>query len=360
MEKENQNDKIYILLIKCLKGEASEEENIRAAEWINAGESNRKYYNSLRDSWIACSLDNPADDSILNGIWEKIKKESIDLPGKITIVKRMSVYARYAALAILVMVIGGLLFYFISPGQTSFRELAYTVEVPMGARAKITLSDGTVVNLNAGSKLTYTSMYNYNQRSVILTGEAFFDVAANRRIPFIVTASSLSIKALGTSFNVKAYPQDDKVETTLLEGSVRIEQHDRLKSEHILKPNEKLTFLKTNQSIRISELVDESARVQKRVENLKIEKTESVESVTSWKENKLIFENEPLSEMVSKMRRWYGVSIYLQSIDSVDARYSGKFIYNETVYQVLDILSRTTPIHYEIQDHKIYITSKNH
>ncbi|HEX3007303.1 MAG TPA: DUF4974 domain-containing protein, partial [Bacteroidales bacterium] len=90
-----------------------------------------------------------------------------------------------------------------------------------------------------------------------------------------------------------------------------------------------------------------------------IAQTETIESITSWKDNKLIFENEPLAEMAAKMRRWYGIDIYLNSVDSLNARYSGKFIYNETVYQVLDILSRTTPIKYETRDHKIYIYNKN-
>jgi ferric-dicitrate binding protein FerR (iron transport regulator) len=361
MEKEEIHNEIYILLTKCLTGEASEEENRVATEWIHASNSNRKLYNSLRDAWIASALEKDVDASAINNIWEKVRNSNNNFKETSKTTSRtLKLILKYAAIALLFMSIGGILHYFASEKPANTSALSYTVEAPLGARAKVTLPDGSLVNLNAGSKLTYKSNYNLTDRVVNLEGEAFFHVAKEKTKPFKVVTSSMVVHALGTSFNVKAYPLDDKVETTLVEGSVKVESQTAKSREHILKPNEKITFSKTYKSVEISEVgAANKPIVEKRESKHPVAQTETIESITSWKDNKLIFENEPLAEMAAKMRRWYGIDIYLNSVDSLNARYSGKFIYNETVYQVLDILSRTTPIKYETRNHKIYIYNKN-
>lgn len=361
MEKEDLNEGIYSLLIKCLSGEATSEENIRATQWIEASSANRQIYNSLRDSWVAASMGKSVDAEMIEAIWQKISNHGNLKEDSVLKTKVISVVWRYAALALIFMTLGGIIQYFISSGSGKHTIMSYTVEAPIGARAKLTLPDGTLVNLNAGSKLIYQSDYNFKDRVVTLSGEAFFKVAKDKTRPFRVLTSSMVVHALGTSFNIKAYPTEDRVETTLVEGSVKVEPADNKQNELILKPNEKFTFSKTSKSVKVLEVRGEanSAQVEKRVAKPAILKTESIESITSWKDNKLIFENEPLAEMVAKMRRWYGIDIYLNSVDSLNAKYSGKFIYNETIYQVLDILSRTTPIKYETRNHKIYIYNKN-
>lgn len=365
MKNEAQISGIDLLLIRCISGEASEQEQADAFEWINSGDENRKYYGNLRDAWLASALDTPIDSITLQNVWRKVKSRSTDGYKEVITNDRIGSsfqlrsLMRYAAIAVLFMAIGALTFFILTPKSVSPQSLTYAVEAPMGAKAKVTLPDGTVVNLNAGSKLTYTSLYNVKDRVVALSGEAFFKVAKVKSKPFKVTTSQVLVQALGTSFNVKAYPQDDIIETTLIEGVVKVESKDSHKSEFVLKPNEKHTFKKSNNSVEVSEVRGENEKIQEEKKTIQkeLQKLESIESITSWKDNKLIFENESLSEMVAKMQRWYGVEVHLSSVDSSGARYSGKFIYNETIYQVLDVLSRTTPIHYETKDHKIYIYS---
>lgn len=365
MKNEAQISGIDLLLIKCISGEANEQEQADALEWINSDEENQKYYGNLRDAWLASALETPIDSITLQNLWKKVKSRSRDSYTEaynhksISSSYQLRSLMRYAAIAIVFMAIGALVYFIVSPQSAAPQSLTYAVEAPMGAKAKVTLPDGTVVNLNAGSKLTYTSLYNLKDRVVTLSGEAFFKVAKVKSKPFKVTTSQVLVQALGTSFNVKAYPQDDIIETTLIEGVVRIESKDLRKSEFVLKPNEKHTFKKSSNSVEVSEVRGENEKIQEEKKTLRreLQKLESIESITSWKDNKLIFENESLSEMVAKMQRWYGVEVHLSSVDSSGARYSGKFIYNETIYQVLDVLSRTTPIHYETKDHKIYIYS---
>jgi ferric-dicitrate binding protein FerR (iron transport regulator) len=361
MEKEDLNEGIYSLLIRCLSGEASGEENVRATQWIEASSANRQLYNSLRDSWVAASMGKSVDAETIEAIWQKISNHGDWKEDSVQKTKIIGLILRYAAMALIFMSLGGIIHYFISSGSGKPAVMSYTVEAPIGARAKLTLPDGTLVNLNAGSKLVYQSDYNFNDRVVTLSGEAFFNVAKDKTRPFRVLTSSMVVHALGTSFNVKAYPTEDRVETTLVEGSVKVEPADSKQNEHILKPNEKFTFSKTNKNVEVLEVRGETntAQVEKKIAKPSLLKTESIESITSWKDNKLIFENEPLAGMVAKMRRWYGMDIYLNSVDSLNAKYSGKFIYNETIYQVLDILSRTTPIKYETRNHQIYIYNKN-
>lgn len=364
MKKEVQNTENDIRLINCLTGDASVEEQKQAFDWINESEENQQYYRQIRDAWIALSLDHPTDNKRMEEVWRKIqKRSSLKIPDMKMVKKsntyRFSQILNYAALALLLMGLGALLFYMVGSGKPVTKLMTYAVEAPLGAKAKVTLPDGTLVNLNAGSKLTYTSEYNERERNVLLSGEAFFKVAKDKSKPFTVIASGLKVKALGTSFNVKAYPQDDIIETTLVEGSVKIESKNRANEPKVLMPKEKLTFHKAKNEMEIAQLRSETEKpvVEKKTEAREEQKLKTLESITSWKENRLIFDNENLNEMVVKMQRWYGVQIQLKASDLTNAHFSGKFIYNETIYQVLDILSRTTPIHYQTKDHVIYIYS---
>ncbi|MCK5538882.1 MAG: FecR domain-containing protein, partial [Bacteroidales bacterium] len=118
--------------------------------------------------------------------------------------------------------------------------------IPYGSRSKITLADNTVVHLNAGSKLIYPSVFKNNKREVVLFGEAFFEVTKNKEKPFIVKTTSLSIEVLGTKFNVSSYFEDNIIQTVLVEGEVSVKRNDApfYEKSIILKPDQMLTFNK--------------------------------------------------------------------------------------------------------------------
>ncbi|HEY8733841.1 MAG TPA: FecR family protein, partial [Puia sp.] len=154
----------------------------------------------------------------------------------------------YAAAIACIVILGGLSFHYFHPQNTKIENIATKgneIISRSGARTKLLLPDGSQVWLNSGSRLNYSNVYNETLREVDLEGEAYFDVAKVAGRPFIVHASSLNIKAVGTVFVVKSYPQDETIEATLLRGIIEVSRKDFPDGPKIiLKPNEKLIFSK--------------------------------------------------------------------------------------------------------------------
>ena len=172
----------------------------------------------------------------------------------------------------------------------------------------------------------------------------------------------IDIKAYGTEFNVKSYPSDLFVETTLINGKVTIEQTTTKKTLVILKPNQKSIYYKENigpnlikllkldkQKISKDSIIEINAN-----ENMLLAQT-NTEIVTAWKEQKLYFTSETFDEIATKLERWYGVKIHLQSDDLMNERFTGKFTHNEPLVQVLEAIKITTPITYSINLNDVYI-----
>lgn len=161
------------------------------------------------------------------------------------------------------------------------------IRTPYGGQYQLTLDDGTQVWLNAGSELIYTSDFGKKERTVSIRGEMYFDVAENKEIPFYVKSEYQKIKVLGTAFNVKAYPEDRSVTTTLERGSLQINSN---KQTHLLKPNQQL-------------IVD-----------TKTQKSEmrpvEVNDVISWKEGVFNLQGLSLEECMMLISRWYNIEVY--------------------------------------------------
>jgi len=182
-----------------------------------------------------------------------------------------------------VFVVSALLFNY----QPAKEQKDFVVVVKQGNRATVTLPDQSKVWMNSNSKLVYNVGEN-NTREVKLTGEAFFKVFKDKNRPFIVSANNIQVEVLGTSFNVKARLGSDIVETSLIEGSVKLTGND-LSQDYILKPNEKAIYTNSLKSI-------------------KIESTDN-EVETAWKDNKLQFKSERFSDVIKRLEEWYGVKI---------------------------------------------------
>jgi ferric-dicitrate binding protein FerR (iron transport regulator) len=170
---------------------------------------------------------------------------------------------------------------------------------------------------------------------------------------------------LGTSFNIKSYEDEGQVEATLIEGSLRIIPSSALKTKFksvTLKPNEKATYKKEESILSVKELdvvhPEERQRRKKRLPEMKGLEISQIESIISWKDNELIFWNETFEDISVKMERWYGISIVIEDEKLKSYRYSGKFIYNETINQVMDILALTTPIGYSLDKNVLTIYEK--
>ena len=211
------------------------------------------------------------------------------------------------------------------------------VSTGMGDRIRMVLPDSTVVWLNAGSKLNYNEKFGITNRNTTLSGEAYFDVRKNS-IPFIIQANGVQIKVLGTAFNVKSYPNEKTTETSLLRGKVEITINKRPGEIFLLKPNEKLTVA--------NDLEPKEALPQSKTEPMVVlsgltHANDNSILETSWKDNKLIFQDESFAELAVKMERWYGVKIVFTSEKIAKERLSGTFT-RESVTEALEILQMTT------------------
>jgi ferric-dicitrate binding protein FerR (iron transport regulator) len=237
------------------------------------------------------------------------------------------------------------------------------MEVPYGSKSRIVLPDGSVVNLNSGSNLKYSSSdFNSVSRSVLLTGEGFFSITKDSTRPFYVITPGIKVKVLGTTFNIKAYPDENIEEATLVSGKVEIyASSDKTEKGKVivLKQNQSAVFVKSENNFHTKDSTDifrlGTAEVKLRKVNLP--SSSRTEQTISWKENKLIFDNEYFSSLVVKIERWYDVKIVVNYPELNSARVTGKFD-KETLEQVLNALITVTPFNYNIKQNLITI-SKN-
>jgi ferric-dicitrate binding protein FerR (iron transport regulator) len=226
-----------------------------------------------------------------------------------------------------------------------------------GSRTHLTLPDGTIVWLNAGSRITYEKNFDANLRAVTLTGEAFFDVAPNASKPFVIHTAHIDIRVLGTSFNVKSYPSDKTTEATLIRGSIEVSIRNRTSDRIVLKPNEKLIVNNEDSAL----LAKESAVHRRKIDESLVviskptyEHNSGAIIETSWIDNKLIFQDEAFSDLARKMERWYGITIRFDGTGKEDLRFTGTFE-KETIQQALDALKLTGNFNYSIDGTQITI-----
>jgi transmembrane sensor len=212
----------------------------------------------------------------------------------------------------------------------SYNEVFSSVD----AITKVTLPDGSIAWLNHSSSLKYPAIFQGDTRRIELTGEGYFEVAHNPKVPFIVNVGEFQIKARGTIFNVMAYPDEDKIETSLINGQVELQLNEKdgqLIPLLKMNPTDLVIFHKSNNEINTRKISDDR--------------------YFSWKEGKLIFNKEPMDEVVKKLSRWFNVDIQLKDSKLGDLTYTATFI-NETLPQVMELLSLVTPINYSISNRK--------
>ena len=250
------------------------------------------------------------------------------------------------------------------------KEQQLQVIVPSGEKSQLILPDGTEVWLNAESTLIYPADFSRHERKVALEGEAYFDVKKVNNSQFIVYTQDFQVKVLGTKFNIKSYPNDPTMETTVVEGMVKVESGKSKTTSSfspiILKPTERLIFRKDTRSVLKSTDADkESEYVQGESQSVSSKEIlinhVNTSNITSWKDHLLVFDNETFEEIALKLSRWYKVEIILHDEELKSQRYTGKFVHNESLAQVLEAIRLTTPIKYQVSTNKveIYVIHEN-
>jgi len=358
------------LISGYLKGELSPDETKELVNWLKSDSRNKRYFDEYCEIWITvkANSENPGYN-LEKGYGKFLQKISTgrELTGGIGRTGIIQAIYRYAAVFIVAAISSGLIFYHI--GRHRVIQTAQNrseLVVPLGSRAQFTLSDGTSVTLNAGSRLIYDSRYGIADRTVQLEGEGYFKVAKDSKRPFTVKTSHLDVLALGTAFNVKAYSDDKTIETTLVEGSVKITETAYKKGYKvmILKPNQKLTFYKeypakTEEAAGIEEKTKKNTKplqVQPSIETHRLlTENVNVEPVISWKENRWIFEKESLEQIAVELERKFDVQIHIESERLKTFRFTGTIL-AEPIEQVLEVMSISAPINYKIKGKVVNIS----
>lgn len=343
------SERIWILLARKKAGEASPEE---LAE-LESLQGNTAYSNEVMDKIWDSPMHSFPEMKINPGHWDRLEHRIHQAP-----VKRLSLKIAWAAAACVLSIgISWLVFIYRSDLKTEKPLTASlnTVTTKPSSKVKQELPDGTQVWLNGNSQLTYSTVdFGKAKREVVLTGEAFFDVVKNEKVPFIIHAINVNITVKGTAFNVKAYPKQKNVETSLIRGLIEITTKQDPERRIILKPNEKIIIPeveneKTNSDANSSQSLYSIARLQK-------DKNQAI-AETVWMQSRLEFDNESFESIAPKMDSWFSVSIHFRDSAIASRRFSAA-IEKESLQQTLEALKLSYPFNYQIKGSEIWISKK--
>jgi len=315
--------------------------------WINESDENKSLYEKIEYHWHSTNHRKTTifkHDEVKNEIWKKFNRDS-DILHKFKKPYQVNRYLKYAAV-ILLIVCSGLIVYFQTMNEVKIQigNQLITKYNTAGRKSEIHLKDGTVINLNAESELSYYEVFSDTARVVWLDGEAFFDVAKDSTRPFYVISQDIVVQALGTSFNVSGYPEQDQLQISLTTGKVAISERKgewlgQLVPQITLLPGQEVYYKKdTRRFSSISEFEAEKAQ--------------------GWKEGVLYFHKANLKDIQIKLERWYDVDIQLIVPPENELNYTGQFK-KQNLENVLTSIGFVNNFSFEINDNNVLLKFKN-
>lgn len=329
------------IIIKFLNNSCTDAELNEVIQWANDKALNEESKKWAFEDWNSYHLEeNFGDDEKFSILFDKIQhKIEIDYQKQKISKHKSSKFYFFTtwltrAAAILLIPVLALLFYTISPKKSFLTHFSnFTIDsleitAPIGSRTMVQLSDGSKVYLNYGSKLKYPQNFTGDTRAVILSGEGYFDVSHNPEKPFIVNTKNLKIKALGTIFNVQAYPEEVSISTTLIDGKVAVEQKDANgyhKTIGTMVPGQHLTY-----NVNTDVVLCMKGKIDKYI---------------AWKDGKIVFEDTPLTQVTDRLNKMFNVDIEVSN-DVKDYIYTVTLV-DEPLFQILDLMALATPITYK-------------
>jgi ferric-dicitrate binding protein FerR (iron transport regulator) len=222
-----------------------------------------------------------------------------------------------------------------------------------GSKTKVALPDGTLVWLNANSQLTYENKtFGMEERTVTLTGEAFFDVTKNEKLPFIIHTRDMTIRVLGTAFTVRAYPKDRTAETALIRGLVEITTRRDPERKIVLKPNEKIVVPVEPPPNETNPALAQTHPPVSPYNIVRLGKDSVNETV--WIRNKLEFDNLSMEELAPKLERWFNIHIHFGD-ERIRRRHFSGVIEKETLTQTLEAMRLSGHFVYEIKGNELWL-----
>lgn len=353
------------LLDKYFKKQITNSEQHLLENWIADSEEHALLFKEI-DANIKAGFPFPGnfnEDTFQT--WSELK-EDYKIPRYFSMPLK-KLYRLAAAIMIPLLLMGGLGGFFITKSyiKNDTNNALTTIYSPGGQKTKVILPDKSIVWLNARTTLKYASAFNEKQRNVYIDGEAFFDVTHDKNRPFIVQTSTINIKVYGTTFNVKAYKEDNITEATLVKGKISIEGlsvSGEDGNEIIIHPNETFSYVKDKAAFEKAKLPESTTQdkiVSKRVEPIiQIAQKVDVALIVAWKDGKLCFKDENFATLAYKLEQWYNVKIHFEDTEVQEIKYTGNFE-KENINQVLKYLQMLTPFEYDMKLNEINIRYKN-
>jgi len=313
-------------LIKFITGNLNENEAKDVRDWINANATNKHEFIRLKNINAFASEGKhklKIEDDFLK-LNKQIKQQSKS--SKLLFFRK---YLKYAAILIISLFIGfsaSELRYSFSSDQTN--EECNEFYAPEGQISEFKLTDGTRIWLNSGTKIRVPVSFNAKHRILYMEGEAFFEVTKDPKHPFFVHSNELSVRVMGTSFNISAYPSEENSEITLIEGKVGIKERygQRLA---LLDPGQQLVYEKAT-----------GKKLKREVDLLPYE---------AWRDGKMIFKDRSLEYISERLERWYNVEIDFKEKEISQLQFTGTILKNKPLSQVLDVITLSAPIRFEIK-----------
>ncbi|HZL10678.1 MAG TPA: FecR domain-containing protein [Prolixibacteraceae bacterium] len=317
------------LIDRYISGTADKNEIASVENLFSNGKNDLGLKNHIEVDWDNVLHETIMDEVNLNNMLDRVHHliREKEFQKRKSFVHRIThIYLRIAAILLLPLLLaGGLIFTKNSNlfylGSTE--SVSSVIHAPLGSRVSFSLPDGSTGWLNSGSSLTYSIPFT-NNRKVALEGEAWFDVAHNKKYPFEISAGQSTVKVLGTSFNMSAYSNQPYIEVVLQEGKVEFSV-DSKKSKIIMSPSERLVL--QNGVVAIT--------------------TTDPAKYRSWTDGKLVFRGDAMAEVASRIERWYNVQVELADDELNQFSFRATFE-DDSLEEVLKLLSMTSPIGYTI------------
>ena len=306
--------------------------------WIAASAENQQYFICQREIWFSAVSREAASVYDKDKAFENFRNR-VESQKEIQSTSRrgfsLSALWRYAAVVAIIIAVGCISYW---QGEVNVKDTFadISVEAPLGSKTKLYLPDGTLVWLNAGSRMTYSQGFGVDNRKVELEGEGYFEVKRNEKIPFFVKTKDLQLQVLGTKFNFRDYPEDHEVVVSLLEGKVGLNNLLREEKEAVLSPDERAVLNKANGLLTVESVTASNA--------------------SQWTDGYLFFDEELLPDIAKELERSYNVKIHIANDSLKTFRFYGNFVRREqNIQEVLEALASTEKMQYKIEERNITI-----
>lgn len=329
------------VIIRFLDGSATNKEKADFLDWLKQSERNRNDFSEVRDLWLLGNTvvsDDIETEIALGHLKERIQLAEIKGPKKnLSSHKLMHWFLKTAAVFVILLSVGSTSYYLGSHSMGEEPTVMNRLLTADGSKGRFVLPDSTVVWLNSNSLLEYPETFTASAREVRLSGEAYFEVQRNEKIPFRVHAGEMDIEVLGTRFIVGNYQRRSAVEAVLVEGSVKVEGC-KMNHSVVLTPGQLISYDKGTEDVDVQMV--------------------NVADYISWIQDELIFDNDKLADIIVNLEKWYGVDIVCSSDFANRVSMSFSVRNGESLDDILRAMTLVAPINYNWEQDTLRIYPK--